>query len=206
MIAGSNPRDRFRLDSLVRFQRGLRAETTLLDPQLAPLLRDSTIYQAGGEDPPVDPMLPLYVRFETPVCAVIARSLLDLDLELRRAAAYFVSERPRPAGGSAFIEITSVTRWYSVDVQLDLGSPIYAPLTSAPIAYLQILDWFWLHRQTRVRVRPPNEEIDPSYAWAAMIRTADDLVRRNLPSVVTIDIATDGTSVFGFAQRPSEVE
>jgi hypothetical protein len=93
----------------------------------------------------------------------------------------------------------SAFRSSSIDVVLGAMGETNAALTSRPIAFLQTFDWFWLHRHARTRVRPPYESIDPTIAWIEMLRTASDLVKRESPVCVTIQVATDGMTVFGFA-------
>lgn len=200
MDNGPNRHDRFRIDAFTDFQRVLRVEADSLESRIAELIRGATTYTPTlrGE-PRIDPRAPLRLRMENPSCAGVAHVLLDLDLELRRASAFVTSGRTRPAAESRIVEVASAIRSSFIEVTLEVGGEIYVALTSRPIAFLQALDWFWLHRQTRSRVRPPYETVDPMFAWTEMLRTAADLAPWGNPVVVTVEVAVDGTTQFGFA-------
>ena len=205
MDNGLNHYDRFRMDALTDFQLVLRAEADSLESRIAELVRGATMYTpTHGGEPRIDPKAPLRLRMENPSCAGVAHVLLDLDLELRRASAFMAYGRTRPAAESRIVEVASALRSPLVDVTLEVGGEIYVALTSRPIAFLQVLDWFWLHRQTRSRVRPPYETLDPMLAWTEMLRTASNLAPRGNPVVVTVEVAADGTTKFSFASYSSE--
>jgi len=200
----TNANDRLRMNSFAHYQSVFRAQTEFLDPRIADLVRAATVYSdPDSQERGIDPMTSLRVHIENSSCANAAHTLLDLDLELRRTSAFVTYGRTRPAGDSHIIEVVSATQTPSILVALQAGKDLYAALTSRPISFLLALDWFWLHRQVRTRVRPPNEEIDPSVSWAAVLRAAFDFVQRGDPVVVTIEVAADGTTTFGFAANPN---
>jgi hypothetical protein len=192
--------NRFQIHRLAHFESVFSAESELLNPRIAKLIRAGTVNpEPDSQECKINPTTFLRVHIENSSCANVAQTLLDLDLELRRASAFVTYGRTRPAGDSHIIEVVSATQTSSILVALQAGKDLYAALTSLPISFLLALDWFWLHRQARMRVRPPNEEVDPSVSWAALVRAASDLVQRNYPVAVAIEVSEDGATTFGFA-------
>jgi hypothetical protein len=159
--------DRFIMASFTNYQSALRTESEIYESRIAELIREAAPYSARSS-----PKLPIRVHIENSSCAAVARVLLDLDLELRRASTFLSSGNTRPAVESRAVQVATIARSSAIDVTLEASREIYLALTSRPIALLQVLDWFWLHRQTRTRVRPPYEVIDPVFAWTEMLRTA----------------------------------
>jgi hypothetical protein len=191
--------DRFKISELADIQHLLRRDVEILEPQMAVLLADSTTTFAATQGEFADePVVPLHAHLAVSTCFGVGRNLLDLDIELRRTAAYLNSGRTRPTRDNQVIEVNSAEQSSSIDVVLVAGREIYHLLTSRPIAFLQTLDWFWLRRHTRTKVRNPDERVDPMNEWSEMLLTVRALIERGNPALVRIDVAADGTTTFTF--------
>jgi hypothetical protein len=75
---------------------------------------------------------------------------------------------------------------------------IYGLLTSRPIDFLLLLDWFWSHRHHCTRVRPPNAETNATRASADMVVMARLCIEAGRPVVVTVTDSADGSTRFSF--------
>jgi hypothetical protein len=99
------------------------------------------------------------------------------------------------------VEVLSAQYVASIDIVVAAAMEIYGLLTSRPVDFLLLLDWFWSHRHNRTKVRLPYEEIDPTRVWADIVAMANRCLEAGRPVVVTVAVETDGSTRFGFESR-----
>jgi hypothetical protein len=190
--------DRFDLELLADFRSTVRSTAEPLEHQVAVLLeRSSLSIDTSGEGESTN-LMPIRVRLANETCASVARNLIDIDLELRRTCVYLTSGGTRPTGDSHIVKVGYAMLSNPNEVLLRVGGDLRILLTSRPILFLETLDWFWLHRHTRIKVRVPNEVLDPTSAWAEMLRQAGECIAREELVDVFIDVSLDGAATFGF--------
>lgn len=141
---------------------------------------------------------PIRVRLANLTCASVARNLSDIELELRRTGVFLTSGGTRPTGDSESVKVDCTMRSNPNEVLLRLGGELRNRLTFRPILFLETLEWFWLNRHTRMKVRVPGEVLNPTSAWTEMLRLARGYADREELVEVFIDVSLDGVATFGF--------
>lgn len=167
--------------------------------RLGQLLRRSEIVYTSskGMHHPQLTALPLQLHLENSTAANLGRTLLDLDVELRRAASYLGSGSLRPSRNNQIVEVISAQHVASIDIVVAAAEEIYRLLTTGPIEFLILLDWFWSHRYHRTKVRLAYEEINPVQAWTDLVEMANACIEVGRPIIITMEVDRDGSTRFG---------
>lgn len=167
--------------------------------RLGELLRRSEIVYTSskGMHHPQLTALPVRVHLANSTASNVGRILLDLDVELRRAASYLGSGSLRPSRNNQIVEVISARHVASIDIVVAAAEEIYRLLTSRPIEFLILLDWFWSHRYHRTKVRLAYEEINPVQAWNDVVEMAHVCIEVGRPVVITMEVDRDGSTRFG---------
>jgi hypothetical protein len=195
--------DRYQLNEYNDRHADFSAHNEIDQPSLGDLLgRSELVYASSkGLDHALLRAIPLHVYLANSTSANVGRTLVDLELELRRAASYLGSGSLRPSRESQMVEVLSAQYVASIDIVVAAAMEIYGLLTSRPVDFLLLLDWFWSHRHNRTKVRLPYEEIDPTRVWADIVAMANRCLEAGRPVVVTVAVETDGSTRFGFESR-----
>ena len=163
------------------------------------LQRSELMYTSSkGLDHALLRAIPLHVHLANSTSANVGRTLVDLEIELRRSASYLGGGSLRPSRNNQIVEVISAQQVSSIGIVVAAAQEIYYLLTSRPIDFLQLLDWFWSHRHNRTKVRLPYEKIDPTRAWANMVEMANRCIEADRPVVVAMTVDADGSTTFGF--------
>ena len=175
-----------------------RAEN--LDRPLGHLLRNSEFefLNSGEMKPPVYSAIPLHIHLDNSTSSNVGRILLDLDVELRRCAAYMLNGSIRPLRNFTLVQLIAAVRTYSVAIIIAAGRQIYDLLTSRPVTFLQLLDWFWSHRLSQTKVRQPNDESDRGADWNDIMSLATSCIELGRPVILTAEVTRAGNTRFGF--------
>ena len=193
-------RDRFQLNEFAGLQSQVRLLTNIEQQQLGSLLRRSelTYVSSKGIDRSQLLAIPLQIHLANSTSANVGRTLLDLELELRRTASYLEHGAIRPSRNSEIVEMISARHVDSIKLVVAAAMEIYSLLTSRPIDFLLLLDWFWSRRHSHTKVRPPYEDTHSTRPWAEMIAMAKSCIESGRPVVVSMTIKADGSTEFGF--------
>lgn len=192
--------DRFQLEEFADYRRSFQSEVELIEHRIATLLDRSAVpidSPRAGEASTTGSLL-VRVHLANSSCASVARNLIDLDVELRRTAVFLTSGGTRPAAGNQVVTVVCASRSLPIEVVLRVGEELRDLFTSHPLVFLETLEWFWLHRHTRTKVRTPDEKLNPTCAWEYMLRVARDLATRAQLVDVSIDVDFYGNATFGF--------
>jgi hypothetical protein len=193
-------RDRYRLSEFAGLRNKFSLPSDIEQRQLGSLLRRSELTYASskGIDHPQLLAMPLQIHLANSTSANVGRTLLDLEVELRRTAAYMENGAIRPSRNNEIVEMISARHVASVDLVVAAAMEIYSLLTSRPIDFLLLLDWFWTHRHNHTKARSPYEHIDPTRIWGELVAMAQSCIESGGPVVVTMTIEVDGSTKFGF--------
>jgi hypothetical protein len=174
--------------------------TENLDRPLGHLLRDSEFgfVISGDMKPPVYSAIPIHVHLENSTTSNVGRTLLDLDVELRRCATYMLDGSIRPLRNFTSVELISAVRTYSVDIVIAVARQLYDLLITRPVTFLQLLDWFWSLRLSQTKVRQPHVEVNRAEPWNDIVSLATSCIEHGRSVVLTVDVTSEGTTRFGF--------
>ncbi|MDH2903100.1 MAG: hypothetical protein PXZ08_04010 [Actinomycetota bacterium] len=192
--------DRYRLDQFHLRHTGLFAHTELDQQLLGDLLGQSELVYSSSKwrAQPLLRAIPLHVHLANSTSANVGRILVDLEIELRRAASYLGNGSLRPSRDNQMVEVLTAQHSSSIDIVVAAAMNLYSLLTSRPIDFLLLLDWFWSHRHNRTKVRLPYEETVPTGAWDDIVAMAGRCIEVGRPVVVTVVVESDGSTKFGF--------
>jgi hypothetical protein len=190
--------DRYRLLEFQDLRNRYPLPSDVDQQKLGGLLRRSELTYMKSKDFDNVAMLsvPLHIHLANSTAANVGRILLDLQVELRRTAAYQQNETIRPTGNNEIVEMISANHEASIDLVIAAAMEIYILLTSRPIDFLLLLDWCWTHRHNRTKVRSPYEDIDRTRVWSDLIAMARSCVEADRPTVVTMTMEIDGSTKF----------
>ena len=193
-------RDRYRLDQFSELRERFSLPFNIEQRQLGGLLKRSEIAYASskGIDHAQLLALPLQIHLANSTSANVGRTLLDLEVELRRTAAYLEHGAIRPPRNNEIVEMISARHLNSIDLVIAAAREIYDLLTSRPIDFLLVLDWLWSRRQRRSKLRAPGEHIDPTRMWIDVVAMAQSCIESDRPVEVNVTIDVDGSTKFGF--------
>ncbi len=193
--------DRYRLSEYEDRYTDFTVRNTVSQESLGDLLGRSEIVYANskGLDHALLRALPLHVYLTNSTSANVGRTLVDLEIELRRVASYLTSGSVRPSRDSRTVEVISAKNVASIQIVVAVALEIYGLLTSRPIDFLLLLDWFWAHRHRHTSVRPPIEETDPTRPWTDIVTMAKRCIEIGRPVVVTVTNNINESTGFGFA-------
>jgi hypothetical protein len=196
-------RDRFSLSEFINLQSDFLARAPIDQRRLGELIeRSEVIYTATrGVSHPRLHAIPVHLHLENSTAANVGRTLVDLDVELRRTASYLSGGSARPSRNKNIVEILSAQHVASIDVVVAAAREIYELLTSRPIDFLQLMVWFWDHRHNRTKVRLPYEQVNPLRSWESLHQSAANAIARDRSVTVTVDVTAEGSSTFGFESQ-----
>jgi hypothetical protein len=196
-------RERFAIGEFIELQNDFLSRATVDQRQLGELIeRSEVIYTSSkGVHHPRLHAIPLHLHLENSTSAHVGRTLLDLDVELRRTASYLSSGSLRPSRNNNIVEVLSAQHVASIDVVVAAAREIYDLLTSRPLDFLALMVWFWDHRHNRTRVLQPYEEIDPVQVWENLHQSAAACIAQERSVTVTVDMTIDGTTNFAFGSQ-----
>src|ERR1019366_7346226 len=103
----------------------------------------------------------------------------------------------RPSRNNEIVEVISARHVSSIDLVIAAAMEIHSSLTSRPLDFLQILNWFWTHRHNFTKVRLPHDNTDPTRIWTEMIEMAKRCIESGRSVVVTAAVEIDGSTKFG---------
>jgi hypothetical protein len=141
--------------------------------------------------------IPLHVHLANSTSANVGRTLVDLEIELRRATSYLGNGLLRPSRDNQMVEVLTAQHSSSITIVVAVAMDLYGLLTSRPVDFLMLLDWFWSHRRNRTKVRLPYEETDPTRGWDDVVAMARSCIEAGRPVVVTVEVDSDGSTRFG---------
>jgi hypothetical protein len=193
-------RDRYQLNEFTDFQEIFLLPNEAVQRELGNLIRRSelTYVSSKGIDDRQLLAVPLQIHLANSTSANVGRTLLDLEIELRRTASYLETGKVRPSRNNEIVELISASHNASIDLVVAVSMEIYRMLASRPIDFLLLLDWFWTRRHNRTKVRSPYERTDPTGVWNQLVASATDCVHSGHPVVVTMRIDVDGSATFQF--------
>jgi hypothetical protein len=191
--------DRYALAEFEALRRDFSSIVDNDQSRLGQLLRRSEIIYTSskGMHHPRLTALPLQLHLANSTATNVGRMLLDLDVELRRAASYLRSGSLRPSRNNQIVEVISAQHVASIDIVVAAAQDIYQHLTSRPIDFLLLLNWFWSHRYHRTKVRLAYEEINPVQAWKDVVEMAEICIETGRPVIITMEVDRDGSTQFG---------
>ncbi len=192
--------DRYRLDEFQDRRTEFSAHTELDQQLLGDLLGQSELIYASskGLGHPLLRAIPLHVHLANSTSANVGRTLVDLEIELRRAASCLGNGSLRPSRDNQMVEVLTAQHSSSIAIVVAAAMDLYSLLTSRPVDFLLLLDWFWSHRHNRTKVRLPYEETDPTRVWDDIVAMARRCIEAGRPVVVTVVVESDGSTRFGF--------
>lgn len=195
--------DRYRLNEYEERRADIAGLSHADQQSFGELLRRSEIVYASskGLDHALLRALPLRVHLANSTSANVGRTLVDLEIELRRVASYLTSGSLRPSRDNQSVEVISAQHVASIQIVVAVAMEIYGLLTSRPVEFLLLLDWFWSHRHNRTKVRLPYEETDPTRVWTDIVAEAKRCIEAGRPVVVTVTDNADGSTRFGFRSQ-----
>lgn len=194
-------RNRYRISEFSNHSRAFAAQSHVDQPRLGQLISRSEVTFISSHElhHPLVRAVPLRVHIENSTSANIGRILLDLDVELRRCAAYLTTGSIRPSRARNTVELISAQHGASNDLVIAVASEPFNVVTSRPFDFIVLLDWCWSHRVNRTRTRQPYEELDPVTNWQRMAQTASTCIDRGQPVSLSMNVAADGSTTFAFA-------
>lgn len=192
--------DRYHLKEFSELRNKFSIGSDTEQQTLGNLLRRSELTYASSKEIDHSPLLalPLQIRLANSTSANVGRTLMDLELELRRTASYMSSGTIRPSRNNEIVEVISARHVSSIDLVIAAAMEIHSSLTSRPLDFLQILNWFWTHRHNFTKVRLPHDNTDPTRIWTEMIEMAKRCIESGRSVVVTAAVEIDGSTKFGF--------
>jgi hypothetical protein len=196
-------RDRFAMSEYIDLQSDFLSRTKVDQHQLGELIERSEVIftSSKGVHHPRLHAIPLHLHLDNSTSAHVGRTLLDLDVELRRTASYLSRGSVRPSRNNYIVEVLSAQHTASIDVVVAAAHEIYDLLTSRPLDFVQLMVWFWDHRHNRTKVLQPYEEIDPIQVWQNLYQSAADCVALDRSVTVTVDMTIEGATTFGFGSQ-----
>lgn len=142
--------------------------------------------------------LPMNSHLASSVVGDIGRTLLDLDVELRRTLSFISEGSTRPLRDRSAVQFLSARHTSSTDILLLLSRVFYEVLSSRPLDFLVTFSWFWDHRLNQTRSRPAQDQRGHISALNAIADVARESLNSGQPVVMTMKIAADGSTEFMF--------
>lgn len=196
---------RYAINELVDMYNELHGASTFDQQALGNLLdraaREKHNFGTGRALPPRT--LPMNSQLASSVVGDIGRTLLDLDVELRRTISFISDGSTRPLRDRNAVEFLSARQTSSTDIFLLLSRVFYEVLTSRPLDFLVTFSWFWEHRLNQTRSRPAQDTKSHINVLNVIGENARASLNSGQPVVITISIATGGSTDIVFdAGRP----
>ncbi len=193
-------RSRYAVDELVEILNDLRATSSFdqaaLGGQLVRAAGARHYLIEGLTLPPR--MIPIHAHLASSAIGDIGRTLLDLDIELRRTLSFMTNDSTRPFRDRSAVDFVYARRFSSTDIFLLLSHAFYEIVTSRPLDFLLTLSWFWNHRVNQTRIRPASEREDHITSFDRITDLARASLVSGQPTVITITIDAGGSSEFIF--------
>jgi hypothetical protein len=196
-------RDRFALSEFIDLQNDFLTGATIDQRQLGELIERSEVIYTSSKSVhhPRLRAIPIHLHLDNSTAAHVGRTLLDLDVELRRTASYLSRGSVRPARNNQIVEVLSAQHTASIDIVVAAAREIYDLLTSRPLDFLQLMVWFWDHRHNRTKVLQPYEEINPIRVWENLYETAGKCIALDRSVTVSVNMGIDHNAIFGFESQ-----
>lgn len=193
-------RDRYRLGEFLTLSREFIAHSDLDQRQLGSLLSRSEITFTSSREfhHPLVRAVPLHVHIDNSTSANVGRTLLDLDVELRRCSSLLTTGSIRPTRNNHAVEVISAQHRTSIDLVVAVANEPFNLTTSRPFDFVVLLDWCWSHRINRTKNRKPYEESDPVRSWHEIAQTATTAIDRGRPVELSMTVSPDGSTTFAF--------
>ncbi|HUX03395.1 MAG TPA: hypothetical protein VMV53_00595 [Acidimicrobiales bacterium] len=145
--------------------------------------------------------MPLLIHIHNSTSANVGRTLLDLDVELRRSSSFMTTGSSRPIRNSHAVEVISAHHRTSIDLVVAVSNEPFNVMTSRPLDFVVLLDWCWRHRITRTKNRKRYEELDPVTSWWEIVQTATAAIDRGRPVELLMTVSPDGATTFAFVSH-----
>lgn len=193
-------RDRYRLGEFLTLSREFIAHSDLDQRQLGSLLSRSEITFTSSREfhHPLVRAVPLHVHIDNSTSANVGRTLLDLDVELRRCSSLLTTGSIRPTRNNHAVEVISAQHSTSIDLVVAVANEPFNIATSRPLDFVVLLDWCWSRRLNRTKTRQPYEELDPVISWQRIAQTASLSIDRGQPIELSMSIAAGGSTTCAF--------
>ena len=192
--------NRYAVDELVEIFNDLRSTSSIDQAALGGLLvraaGDRHYLTKGLTLPPR--MIPIHAHLASSAIGDIGRTLLDLDIELRRTLSFMTNDSTRPFRDRSAVDFIYARHISSTDVFLLLSHAFHEIVTSRPLDFLLTLSWFWNHRVSQTRIRPARERGDHIDSFDRITDLARESLASGEPTVITITVDADGSSEFTF--------
>jgi len=192
--------DRYRLGEFQTLSREFITHSAVDQCQLGALLSRSEITFTSSREfhHPLVRAVPLHIHIDNSTSANVGRTLLDLDVELRRSASLLITGSNRPIRNSHAVELISAQHQTSIDLVVAVSNEPFNMATSRPIDFSILLHWCWSRRLNRTKNRKPFEEPDPVISWQRITQTASICIDRGQPVALSMSVAADGSTTFAF--------
>jgi len=192
--------DRYRLGEFWSLSRDFIPNSAIDQRQLGTLLSRSEITFVSSRElhRPLVRAIPLRVQIESSTSANVGRTLVDLDVELRRCSSLLITGSNRPTRNNHATEVISAKRGTSISLVVAVANEPFNVATLRPLDFALLLDWCWSHRLNRTRTRLSYEELDPVKSWQRIVETASLSVERNERVELTMRVAISGVTNFSF--------
>lgn len=197
-------KSRYALDEFFRICDGINVLSTLDQEVLGALLDrvSGADLGIGGVSVLPSRTIPLHVQLASSVSGDVGRTLLDLDVELRRALSQVTNGSLQPFRDRGTVEFFWGRRIASTDCFVLLSCPFHEVLLTTPLDFLLTLSWFWNLRLNQTKTSTAKNIENQIASLNAIASSATESVRLGQPTVITlrVDAIESTASTHGFSR------
>jgi hypothetical protein len=195
--------DRYAEDKFREVYRGLRGVDAIDQHSLGTLLASITSSQQWPVEaaPRFDVALPIRLEIASSQIGEVGQVLTDLDIELRRAAAFLSGGTTRPLRERASLTLLGARGTSSTTMFVSAAGSIYDALITKPLDVVLAMSWFWEHRLNRTKHQAQIATKEYLVSLSRIVHSAELALSAARPSVVAMRIDFKGVTIFEF--RPA---
>jgi len=143
----------------------------------------------------------IHARFASSLACDVGRTLLDLDVELRRTLAFLIDGSSRPLRDRSTVEVLHAVKNMSFHMAFGTSSTFNDLLFSKPLEFQLVFSWFWDHRLNQTRTRPAKRFLDRLPEWYDIAALAKEYVIQNQPVRFILEVDSKGGSELTMASE-----
>lgn len=183
--------------------RGLRGVDAIDQYTLGALLASTTSSRLWPIDAAstFDVALPIRLELASLQIGDVGQVLMDLDLELRRAASFLGGGTTRPLRERASLTLLGARGTSSTTMFVSASGSIYDALNKKPLDVVLATSWFWEHRLNRTKNQTQIATKEYLMSLAHVVHSAESALSAARPSIVAMRLDLEGETIFEF--RPA---
>jgi hypothetical protein len=196
--------ERYQADRLHDVYRHLHGIAEIDQSSLGTLLaKNNSSRRSPVEIESAKVALPIRLNLASYQIGDVGEVLVDLDIEIRRAASYIGTGTTRPLRERSELTLLGTNHTGQATIFVSVSGSICRALTERPLDLVLATSWFWEHRLSQTKYRSAISEDESTKPLDRIMRSAMQAVSSARLSVVALRLDAKGQSQFEF--RPREL-